>query len=51
LREHAQLEKDITFAAMGGYIELWQPELWMSEVDALDESGDALLDAMAELGL
>ena len=51
LREHAQLEKDITFAAMGGYIEIWQPELWMSEVNALDESEDALLDAMAELGL
>ena len=51
LREHARLENQVTFAAMGGYVEIWRPDLWSVEVSALDESEDALLEAMAELGL
>jgi MraZ protein len=51
LREHAVLDKEITFASMGGYIELWSPSLWQAEVESLDEGADALLEAMVELGL
>lgn len=53
LREHAGLGREVTFASVGRYVELWQPELWEEEKGSLDddETTDALLDTMAELGL
>lgn len=53
LRQHAGIEREATFVAVGKYIELWRPDLWAEEADSLDddESTDALLETMAELGL
>ncbi len=53
LRHYAGVERDATFVAVGKYIEIWRPDLWEQEADSLDddESTDALLETMAELGL
>jgi len=53
LREHALIGNECTFASAGRYVELWQPALWEEESASLDddESTDAILDTMADLGL
>ena len=53
LRLYAGIEAECTFASAGRYVEIWQPELWAGEAADLqdDESTDAILDTMADLGL
>ena len=53
LRAYAQIEGACTFASAGRYVELWRPEFWDEEAAQLedDESTDAILDTMADLGL
>ena len=49
LREHAGLDKDVTFASQGRYLELWRPDEWVKTV-AEDDANDAdLLDVAADL--
>ena len=53
LRAFASIAEAATFVSVGKYIEIWQPEQWLgiSEELAGDDSVDAVLDAMAEIGL
>ena len=53
LRTFAAISDAATFVSVGKYLEIWQPDNWLgvSEELAGDDSVDAVLDAMAEIGL
>ncbi|MEC8023552.1 MAG: division/cell wall cluster transcriptional repressor MraZ [Myxococcota bacterium] len=53
LRTFAAISDAATFVSVGKYLEIWQPDNWLSVSEELagDDSVDAVLDAMAEIGL
>lgn len=49
LRNHAGLDKDVTFIGLNNRVEIWSTESWNSANDTLDEQ--AIEEKMAKLGL
>ena len=51
LRAYAALEKDVLWAGMGRYAELWSKERWMRATETTEDERRALAGKLAELGL
>ena len=51
LRAYASLEKDVVWAGMGRYAELWSKERWMRATETTEDERRALAGKLAELGL
>ena len=51
LRGHAKLEKDVIWAGMGRYAELWAKERWVEATTTTEDERRALAGKLAELGL
>jgi MraZ protein len=51
LRAHARLEKDVLWAGMGRYAELWARERWSQAIETSEVERRALADKLGELGL
>lgn len=51
LRGHARLEKDVVWAGMGRYAELWAKERWVEATTTTEDERRALAGKLAELGL
>lgn len=51
LREYAKLEKDIVIAGMVRTIEIWNRELFETEISRIDENPEAFSDYVADLGI
>jgi MraZ protein len=51
LREHADLERDVTFAGLGARIELWRKERYEGEIRATRERAHEIATIAAQLGL
>jgi MraZ protein len=51
LRAHAGLEKDVVWAGMGRYAELWSRERWERATETTEDERRALVGKLAELGL
>lgn len=49
LRNHAKLEKDVTFIGLNNRVEMWNTDAWNRVNDAIDE--DLVEQQMAKLGL
>ncbi|MBI2395431.1 MAG: division/cell wall cluster transcriptional repressor MraZ [Deltaproteobacteria bacterium] len=51
LRAHARLEKEVVWAGMGRYAELWAKERWVEATTTTEDERRALAGKLAELGL
>lgn len=51
LRAHAKLEKEVLWAGMGRYAELWARERWVEATITSEDERAALAGKLAELGL
>ncbi|MBW2241435.1 MAG: division/cell wall cluster transcriptional repressor MraZ [Deltaproteobacteria bacterium] len=51
LREHAQLERDVTIAGVGSRIEIWDKARFEEELGSIRQQGREVSDVAAELGL
>src|ERR1700689_2347827 len=51
LREHAQLRKEVLWAGLGRYAELWDKEEWLKNIETSDEERQSMAQRLAELGL
>src|SRR5574338_530459 len=51
LREHAGLERDVTFAGVGARIEIWSKERYEGEIRATRERAHEIATIAAQLGL
>jgi len=51
LREYASLEKDIVLAGMGRSIEIWNKDLFDTEITQSGENMEVFSDYMADLGI
>jgi MraZ protein len=51
LRDYARLSKDVLWAGMGKYAELWDKEAWRSHFDTTDDERRDIGSRLAELGL
>jgi len=51
LRAHAKLEKEVLWAGMGRYAELWARERWVEATTTTEDERRALAGKLAELGL
>jgi MraZ protein len=51
LRSYGALEKDIVWAGLGRYAELWSKDRWAKAVETTDEERLQLSQKLAELGL
>ncbi len=51
LRAYASLEKDVIWAGMGRYAELWSKERWMRATETTEDERRALAGKLGELGL
>ncbi|MEZ4288221.1 MAG: division/cell wall cluster transcriptional repressor MraZ [Polyangiales bacterium] len=54
LRKHASLDRDVLWAGMGNYMELWSTTAFDALTDSVlgdDEEKQAIADRLAELGL
>ena len=51
LRAYASLEKDVVWAGMGRYAELWSKERWMRATETTEDERRTLAGKLAELGL
>lgn len=51
LRSYASLEKDVVWAGMGRYAELWSKERWTRATETTEDERRALAGKLAELGL
>ena len=51
LRAYASLEKDVIWAGMGRYAELWSKERWIRATETTEDERRALAGKLAELGL
>lgn len=51
LRAYAALEKDVLWAGMGRYAELWSKERWTRITETTEDERRALAGKLAELGL
>src|SRR5262249_43266129 len=51
LRAYAALEKDVIWAGMGRYAELWSKERWARAVETTEDERRALATKLGELGL
>jgi MraZ protein len=49
LRDYAGLERDAVVVGMHSFIEIWNPERWSAQRDALDREGAAVAERLAEL--
>jgi MraZ protein len=49
LRDYAGLDRDAVVVGMHSFIELWSPEAWSQQRDALDREGQAVAERLAEL--
>jgi MraZ protein len=49
LRDYAALDRDAVVVGMHSFIELWSPEAWSQQRDALDREGQAVAERLAEL--
>jgi transcriptional regulator MraZ len=51
LREHAHMERDVTFAGVGATIEIWSKERYEGEIRQTRERGPEIATIAAQLGL
>jgi MraZ protein len=51
LRAYAALEKDVIWAGMGRYAELWAKERWTRAIETTEDERRALAHKLGELGL
>ncbi len=51
LRAHAALEKDVLWAGMGRWAELWSLDRWARAIETTDQERAALAHKLSELGL
>lgn len=51
LRTYAALEKDVVWAGMGRYAEVWSRERWARVTETTEDERRALAGKLAELGL
>lgn len=51
LRDHAGINREVIFAGVSGYIELWAKERWQALPGLSDESGDSFSAGLRDLGL
>ena len=51
LRDHAQLSKDVLWAGMGKYAELWDKDAWRTHFDTNEDERRVISSRLAELGL
>ncbi len=51
LREYAQLERELVWAGMVTYAEVWAKDLWTEQAAATRGQRDAIARALTELGL
>lgn len=51
LRAYAALEKDVVWAGMGRYAELWAKERWTRAIETTEDERRALAQKLGELGL
>ena len=51
LREHAGLERDVTFAGVGARIEIWSKERYEGEIRQTRERAHEIATIAAQLGL
>jgi MraZ protein len=51
LRAYAGLEKDVLWAGMGRYAELWAKDRWTAATETTEDERAALAGKLAELGL
>lgn len=51
LRAHAGLEKDVLWAGMGRWAELWSKERWTRAIETTEDERAALAAKLGELGL
>jgi MraZ protein len=51
LRDHARLAKDVVWAGMGRYAELWDQDAWRANFDTTDADRRDISSRLAELGL
>jgi MraZ protein len=49
LRDYAGLDRDAVVVGMHSFIEIWNPERWSAQRDALDREGAAVAERLAEL--
>lgn len=49
LREYAGIERQAVVVGMHTFIEVWSPEAWASQRDALDREGAGIAERLAEL--
>ncbi|MFW6074546.1 MAG: division/cell wall cluster transcriptional repressor MraZ [Chloroflexota bacterium] len=49
LRDYAGLDREAVVVGMHTFIEIWSPEQWGSERDALDREGSAIAERLSEL--
>jgi MraZ protein len=51
LREHARLHKDVLWAGVGRYAELWDKSAWQRQIEVTEEEKAAMTARLAELKL
>ena len=51
LRDHAHLRKDVLWAGLGNYAELWDKNAWRQQVEVTEEEKLAMTERLAELKL
>jgi len=51
LRDHAHLKKDVLWAGVGRYAELWDKDEWARHFDTTDDERRDISARLAELGL
>ena len=50
LRNHARLKKDVCMIGAGNRIEIWDKEIWETNMSAISDNMDELLEGMQDMG-
>lgn len=51
LRDHARLQKDVVWAGVGKYAELWSKDLWLDKTKTTEDELLSIGERLTELGL
>lgn len=51
LRNHADLTQEVVIAGVGNRLELWNPDKWQAQQQAITENVDQLAEDLSDLGM